>query len=86
MSDQLWQTIRYVLLIGGGFMAGRGWVTMDQVNTLIDNLPGIIGAVTSAATAIWGLYVKFGTKSVPAATAARSDVPTVSSATGAIQR
>ncbi|MGM4906243.1 Pam3-gp28 family putative phage holin [Tardiphaga sp. 866_E4_N2_1] len=85
MSDQLWQVIRYVLLIGGGFLAGKGYVTMEQVNTLIDNLPGIIGALTAAGTAIWGLYVKFGTKAVPAATAARPDVPTVSAATGAVQ-
>ena len=85
MSDELWQILRYILLIGGGFFAGKGWVTMDQVHTLIDNLPGIIGSLTATGTAIWGLYVKFGTKSVPAATAARSDVPTVSTVTGAIQ-
>ena len=85
MSDQVWQIIRYLLILIGGFLAGKGYVTMDQVNTFVDNLPAIIGAVTSAGAMIWGLYVKIGTKAVPAATAARADVPTVSAATGAVQ-
>ena len=33
----------------------------------------------------WGNYVKFRTKAVPIATAARIDVPTVSAATGAVE-
>lgn len=85
MRDEVWQIIRYVLIAGGMFFAGRGWVTMDQVNGIVAALPELIGGVVSLGTMVWGLYIKYGTRAVPAATAARSDVPTVSPATGAIQ-
>jgi hypothetical protein len=84
MSDSIWMIIRYLLISGGAFVAGKGYVTMDQVNSLIENLPAVIGAVTAAGTALWGLYVKWNTRSVPAKTAARVDVPTVSPVTGTV--
>lgn len=76
MYDTIWQIIRYLLIAAGSFAVGKGWVTDDQVTQ-------IIGAIGSIATVAWGLYVKFGTTAVPNVTAARSDVPTVSAATGA---
>lgn len=85
MSDEIWMIIRYILIALGSFLVGKGYVTMDQVNGIIDALPQIIGGAISLGGMVWGLYVKFGTKAVPAATAARPDVPTVSSATGAVQ-
>lgn len=78
-SDTVWQIIRYILIAGGSFATGKGWVTADQVTT-------IVGALGSLFAVAWGLFVKSGTKAVPEATAARSDVPTVSAATGAVQR
>lgn len=77
--DTVWQIARYILIAGGSFATGKGWVTADQVTTLV-------GAVGSIGAVLWGLFVKSGTTAVPDATAARSDVPTVSGATGAIQR
>lgn len=75
-QEIIWQLIRYALQGLGAFLVGRGYVTADNVTT-------IIGAVGSLFATFWGLYVKWGTQSVPAATAARSDVPTVNPATGA---
>lgn len=84
--DVFWQNLRYALIALGMFLAGRGWIPTDQVPTLVDSaITGFAGAVAFGTWA-WGVGVKFGTKSVPAATAARSDVPTVSAATGEIQR
>lgn len=84
MSDEIWMIIRYILIALGSFLVGKGYVTMDQVNGVIDALPQLIGGIMSVGTMAWGLYVKYGTKAVPVATAARPDVPTVSAATGAV--
>jgi hypothetical protein len=77
-SDSVWQVVRYLLIAAGSFATGKGWVTSDQVTS-------IIGAVGTLFTVAWGLYVKAGTKAVPSVAAARPDVPTVSAATGAIK-
>lgn len=76
--DTLWQILRYLLIAGGSFLVGKGYITEENVNTLI-------GAIGSIGAVLWGIYVKAGTKAVPTATAARPDVPTVSAATGAVQ-
>lgn len=76
--DSIWQILRYILIAVGSFATGKGWVSADQVTT-------IVGAIGSVGAIFWGLYVKSGTTAVPDATAARADVPTVSAATGAIQ-
>jgi hypothetical protein len=75
--------IRYCLISGGAFVAGKGYVTMDDVAGFVDKLPALIGALTAAGTAAWGLYVKWNTRSVPPNTAARVDVPTINPVTGA---
>jgi hypothetical protein len=77
-QDTIWQLIRYGLIAAGSFLVGKGYITSEQVTTLV----GAIGAIFPIA---WGLYVKANTKAVPAATAARPDVPTVSAATGTVQ-
>lgn len=76
--DTIWQILRYALIAGGSFVVGKGWVTEEQVAT-------IIGAIGSIGAILWGLYVKAGTKAVPAAVADRPTVPTVSGATGVVQ-
>lgn len=73
--DTVWQIIRYGLIAVGGIAVGRGWVNENDVVTIV----GAIGALLSVA---WGLYVKAGTRSVPGVTAARKDVPVVSTVTG----
>jgi hypothetical protein len=78
-QDTIWQLIRYGLIAAGSFFVGKGYISSEQVTTIV----GAIGAVFPIA---WGLYVKANTKAVPAATAARNDVPTVSAATGAVTK
>jgi len=78
-SDTIWQIVRYILIAAGSFATGKGWVTADQVTT-------IIGALGSLFAVAWGLFVKAGTTAVPDATAARADVPTVSAATGSVTK
>lgn len=85
MNDQFWQSIRYVLIGGGAFLAGRGKIDATQVVTLVDQIITIASGAVSLGAAAWGLYVKFRTATVPADTAARPDVPVVSSATGTIK-
>ena len=77
-SDSVWQVVRYLLIAAGSFATGKGWVTSDQVTS-------IIGAIGTLFTVAWGLYVKAGTRAVPSIAAARPDVPTVSAATGAVR-
>jgi hypothetical protein len=77
-SDSVWQIARYLLIAAGSFATGKGWVTADQVTS-------IIGAIGTLFTVAWGLYVKADTRAVRSATAARPDVPTVSAATGAVK-
>lgn len=78
-QDSLWQMIRYALIAAGSFFVGKGYITSEQVTTIV----GALGAIFPIA---WGLYVKANTKAVPTATAARPDVPTVSGATGAVKK
>ena len=75
--DTIWQIARYILIAGGGVAVGKGWITNEQLLT-------IVGAIGSVGAIIWGLVVKSGTTAVPDAVAARPDVPTVSGATGAV--
>jgi len=77
-SDSVWQVVRYLLIAAGSFATGKGWVTSDQVTS-------IIGALGTLFTVAWGLYVKFGTRATDAKTAARADVPVISAATGAVR-
>jgi hypothetical protein len=78
-SDMIWQIIRYALLAIGGYFTNKGVITGDQ-------LTAIISGIGTIFTAAWGIYVKFGTKATTTAAAARTDVPTVSSATGVVTK
>jgi hypothetical protein len=76
-SDMIWQLLRYGLLAVGGYFTNKGVVTGDQVTQLV-------AAGGTIFTAIWGIYVKFNTKAVPASVANKPTIPTVSAGTGAI--
>jgi hypothetical protein len=77
--DTIWQILRYILIAGGGVAVGKGWITNEQLLTLV-------GAIGSIGAVVWGLFVKSGTTAVPDAVAARPDVPTVSAATGTVTK
>lgn len=77
--DTIWQIARYILIAGGSFLVGKGYISAENVET-------IVGAIGSVGAILWGLFVKSGTTAVPNAVAARADVPTVSGATGAVTK
>lgn len=83
--DQVWQSVRYLLIAGGAYLAGRGKIDANQVAPLADAIVQTGGALISAGSAAWGLWVKWRTATVPVNVAARPDVPTVNTATGAVQ-
>jgi hypothetical protein len=85
MQDTIWQTIRYVLIGVGSFLAGKGKIDPAQVPAMADQIIQIGSGAVALGAAAWGLYVKWKTVPVPQATANRTDVPTVNSATGAVQ-
>lgn len=85
IRDEFWVGLRAVLMVGGGFLAGRGYATMEDVAKLADNLPTVINAMVAVGTAAWAMWVRLNTRAVPIETAKREDVPTVSPATGAYE-
>lgn len=84
-SDSVVQIVRYAMLMLGGGLTMLGWATSSEVATLTTNVMAAVGPVMAVGTTVWGLYVKWQTKSVPVATAARADVPTINPVTGAHQ-
>ena len=76
--DMVWQLARYALIAGGTTLVTKGLTTEEQLNAAL-------GAVLALGAAGWGIFVKSGTKAVPAGIAARPDVPTISAATGRIE-
>lgn len=75
--DNVWTIVRYLLIAGGSFLVGKGYVSEAQATE-------IIGAIGSIGAILWGMWVKWGTTPVMAKTAARIDVPTVNGATGQV--
>lgn len=78
-SDSVWQIIRYLLIAVGGYFTNKGIITADQWTA-------IVSALGTLFVAGWGIYVKFGTKATTASAAASPAVPTVSPATGTVQK
>lgn len=85
IQDTIWQTVRYVLIGLGSFLAGKGKIDPAQVPIMADQIIQLGSGAVALGAAAWGFYVKWNTKAVPAATAARPDVPTISAATGTVQ-
>jgi hypothetical protein len=77
-SDTVWQLIRYALLLAFGPLVTKGYISSDQVTT-------VIGAIGALFVVGWGIYVKFGTKATTAEVAAKPTVPVVSPATGQVK-
>jgi hypothetical protein len=77
-SEIIWQLVRYLLLIGGSWLTNKGYVDNDSVQTAI-------GALGTLFTFLWGVYIKWNTKSVPAEVGARPSVPTLSPITGQVE-
>lgn len=78
-SDVVWMIVRYALLAAFSWLASRGYIEESQTET-------IIGAIGSLFTALWGVFVKTGTKAVPVGVANQVHIPTVSPLTGSIKQ
>lgn len=76
--DLVWQLLRYGLIAGGTTLVTKGFLTEEQMQAAV-------GAAVALGTVGWGVFVKSGTKAVPAHVAARPEVPTVSAATGRVE-
>lgn len=74
LPDSIMQWVRYTLIAGFSFMAGKGYALDAGTQTLLLQLAPIL------LTGVWGWYVKKGTVSVPAEVAKPNDV--VSPVTG----
>jgi hypothetical protein len=85
MTDNFWQGIRYLLIAGGFYLAGRGIVDPGKVMTHVELAMNILPGLVGLAAAGWGFFVKWRTKTVPEETGDRTDVPTVNTATGAVE-
>jgi hypothetical protein len=86
MNDQVAMLVRYALIMGGSYLAGRGGLPADQVGPLVDQAIQLGGGLTALGSTVWGLYVKWGTKTVSAQTGARANVPTLSPVTGVVEK
>lgn len=76
-SDTIWQILRYIMLMVGGYFVHKGTFTEDTLST-------IVGVALDAFTFIWGVYVKLGTKATTIAHADRNSTPTASGLTGTV--
>jgi hypothetical protein len=84
MNDSAWVGIRYVLIGLGSYFAGRGKIDPSQVAPMADQAINILSGAVALGAAVWGLYVRWQTRAVPEATAARKDVPTINPVTGSV--
>lgn len=86
MSDIFWVGLRQLMMIGGTYLATKYGVDAATVGSTVDLVISAATGVTAAAGALWGLYVRLGTKAVLVKTAERVDVPTVSAMSGATEK
>ena len=85
MSDSIVQAIRYILMIVGGIGVGKGYFTSADLATAITDILNWVSAGLIAVPFVWGMYVKWKTKSVPVAHVdANPAIPTVSTVTGTV--
>lgn len=85
-TDLVMQIVRNLLLGAGAYLAGRGLIPADQVAGVADQLMNLIPLIIAVGSPLWGIVVKWRTKTVPEAVGARANVPTVSPVTGAVQK
>ncbi len=76
-QDLAWQVFRYSLLIVGGYFVKQGLVTDAQVTA-------VIAAIGTLFVFVWGLAVKWRTRSVVAQVAENAGIATVHPATGKV--
>lgn len=83
-NDLAWLLVRYALLVAFTWLGNHGVIPPENVTGVVDQIVNATPVVGAALTAVWGVWIKWNTKTVPEATGARPDVPTVSPVTGAV--
>jgi hypothetical protein len=66
-KDQLWMTIRYLMIAGGGYLAGKGYLRHEDVGPISDALITLAPFALSLGAAVWGFFVRHNTVIIPAA-------------------
>lgn len=85
MNDATLVIARYAIFGLLAYLGGKGVIPKESVQGFGDQIMNAIPLIGAAATALWGIWVRWNTRSVPIATALRADVPTVNPATGATE-
>lgn len=59
MNAEQWKSLlRQALLVFGGIAVTFGWLTQEQLNTILTNLTAIAGPLVILGTMIWGLVAR----------------------------
>jgi len=75
MNKTVWVIARYILIIASAIVATEGTLNEEVIRA-------VLGAASGLAAAVWGVYVNWGTKSVPVEAVVVHDLPVVSPVTG----
>lgn len=86
MSDLFWGYVRQVLsIVGTALLVRYLSIPEAQAATIVGQIIELfLGPAMVGVSLAWMTIVRKGTKAVPLATAERTDVPTVSAATGKV--
>lgn len=56
MNAETMSLLRSVLMLVGGFLMTKGWLTQDQLSVLVNSIVGAIGAICTFGAVVWSLY------------------------------
>ena len=55
-KNQIWSVLRMALSFGGGILVTFGYLTTEQLNTLVTAIGEILGPLSTISALGWGLY------------------------------
>ncbi len=55
-QNQMWSVLRMALSFGGGILVTFGYLTSQQLSTIIQSLSELLGPLAVIASTAWGLY------------------------------
>lgn len=54
-KNQLWSIARFILSFGGGVLVTFGYLTNEQLNTIMTSLTEIVGPLTAIGAVVWSM-------------------------------
>lgn len=84
--ETVFVAIRYLLVMAGLFFVGRSWVTAESWQAFLTAWDAAAGGLSALVVVLWGFYVNWNTKRVPAIEAQVKRLSTVSPITGKLQK